>query len=83
VAILVAIEGKMSNGTRKADNNLRVWSSIFFRKIDINNVDFTTATLVYNNTQQYIRKLFKNSMGLPRLSYYDGSDQLIITDITA
>jgi len=45
---------------------------------DVCNVDFQTATHVYN---PYTCTLFKRQGGDARLSYYDSSDTLIITDV--
>jgi hypothetical protein len=47
--------------------------------VELTNVDFTSSTLVYGN---YNCNIFKNQAGLLRLSYYDGTDVLLIVDIT-
>jgi len=48
-------------------------------KCQINSNDFSTATYVYGD---YNCELFENSSNNKRLSYYDGSDVLNITNIT-
>ena len=48
-------------------------------KFSLSSTDFTTATHVYGN---YNCELFINSASSQRLSYYDGSDVLNITNIT-
>jgi len=46
----------------------------------LNGVDFTSSTHVAND---YDTTIFKNSNNTLRLSYYNGNDQLVITDPTA
>ena len=45
-----------------------------------NGIDFTSATHVYGN---YTCKIFRNSTGSFRLSYVDGTDTVIYTDVNA
>lgn len=47
---------------------------------EIQAINFTGATHVYNT---YDKTIFKNSNLIPRLSYYNSSDQLVVTDPTA
>lgn len=49
-------------------------------KFSLSSTDFTTSTHVYGN---YNCELFINSTSAQRLSYYDGSDVLNITNTTA
>lgn len=43
-------------------------------------LDLSTATII---TEPFTKTVFMNADGVPRLSYYDGSDTLIITDVNA
>ena len=57
----------------------------YFRKNTIpantlQNISLSTASLVYND---YDCTIFKNSAGIPRLSYYNAADQLVVTSPTA
>lgn len=45
----------------------------------INNTDFTSATLIYGD---YNKTIFKNSAGVIKLSYYNGSNVLTIANPT-
>ena len=47
---------------------------------DFGNINFTSATHVYNS---YNTTLFRNSVNSTRLRYFNGSDQLVVTDPTA
>lgn len=47
---------------------------------EIQGLNFTGATHVYNG---YDKNIFKNVNLVPRLSYYNSSDQLVVTDPTA
>jgi hypothetical protein len=46
----------------------------------ITNTSLSSASLVYNN---YSKTIFLNSSGVPRLSYYNAADQLVVTSPTA
>ena len=57
----------------------------YFRKNTIpantlQNTSLSTASLVYND---YDCTIFKNSAGIPRLSYHNAADQLVVTSPTA
>jgi hypothetical protein len=57
----------------------------YFRKNTIpsnsvQNTSYLTASYVYND---YDCTIFKNSAGVPRLSYYNAADQLVVTSPTA
>jgi hypothetical protein len=51
-----------------------------YRNINADTV-FTSATLVANDS--FNKTIFKNSAGVPRLSYYNAADQLVVTSPTA
>ena len=51
---------------------------------NINNIDWLNAIPTPIHVYlTYDCKIFKNSAEIPRLSYYNENDQLVITDITA
>lgn len=57
----------------------------YFRKNTVfsntaQSVSFNSASLVYND---YDCTIFKNSAGVPRLSYHNAADQLVVTSPTA
>lgn len=57
-------------------NNFK-WNNI---QTNVSGYDFSTASHVYGN---YNCNLFSNSLGYVRLSYYDSSDVLVITNVNA
>jgi hypothetical protein len=46
----------------------------------VSSYDFTSATHVYGNYNCF---MFSNSLGFVRLSYYNSSDVLVVTDVDA
>lgn len=58
------------------DNNFK-WNII---QTGVSSYDFTSATHVYGNYNCF---MFSNSMGFVRLSYYNSSDVLVVTDVDA
>lgn len=47
---------------------------------NLSNTDFTSASIVYS---AYTSEIFTNSLGNYKLSYYDGTDTLIITNVNS
>lgn len=60
-------------------NNNDNISSIIFNDVTISNIDLSSANIIY---ESYIKNIFKRPDGLPRLSYIDNNDTLVITSIT-
>jgi len=77
------VQNLFQNNTVDNDFQLNVISSNF-NKTNIGNtvqsLDFTGATHVYNN---YDKNIFNNFDSLPRLSYFNSNDQLVVTDPTS